>query len=50
MTRTVSDWQSQGATGVYLAPELQISSNSTTKPDVSLVSIDAMFHIGEMVT
>ena len=50
VTRTVSDWQSQGATGVYLAPELQISSNSTTKPDVSLVSIDAMFHIGEMVT
>lgn len=50
VTRTVSDWQSQGATGVYLAPELQISSNSTTKPDVSLVSIDAMFHVGEMVT
>jgi hypothetical protein len=46
----VSDWQPQGATGVYLAPELQMSFNQSNRPVVSLVSIDVMMNVGEMVT
>lgn len=50
VTRVVSDWQAQGVTGVYLAPELQITFNQASKPNVSLVSIDVTMHVGEVAT
>jgi len=49
-TSIVSEWISQGATGIYLAPELQVSSDSDAKMQISLVSIDATFQMGEVVT
>lgn len=47
---TTSDWRAVGATGTYLAPELQITSGTGPKPTVRLVSIDCMAHVGEAVT
>lgn len=45
-----SEWQAVGATGQYLAPELQITFGVTPTPEVELVAIDAQFYAGAAVT
>ena len=47
---TEAFWQSVGRTGYVAAPEVQITFGGGVRPQVELVSIDATFHIGALVT
>lgn len=49
-TRVNSTWTPAGVTGSVIAPYVMISSSGTVKPVIDLVSIDAQFHVGAMVT
>ena len=43
-------WRAVGRTGFVAAPEVQITFGGGVRPNVELVSIDATFHIGALVT
>ena len=44
-----ASWNSIGATGSYLAPEVQMTFGVTPTPEVELISIEAMIEMGEIV-
>jgi hypothetical protein len=44
-----ASWRSTPATGVTLAPYVQISFSAASKPAVNLASIDLQYHIGAVV-
>lgn len=50
LPQTRAAWTSIGRTGRTVAPEVQITCGNTAKPIVELVSIDASFEIGALVT
>lgn len=43
-------WVSVGRTGYAIAPEVQLTFGDVTKPQVELVSIDATFNVGALVS
>lgn len=45
-----AQWHSVGRTGYTIAPQVQLSYGNVNLPDVELVSIDAQFHVGALVT
>ena len=47
---TKARWTSAGRTGRTIAPEVQLTFGITATPDVELVSIDAAYEIGALVT
>jgi len=48
-TKTESIWSATGVTGTFIAPFVQMSFESGAAPQVELVSIDAMYHVGALV-
>ena len=48
--QTRAIWSSVGRTGYTVAPEVQLTFGTVGKPDVELVSIDASYHVGALVT
>lgn len=50
LSETRGMWVSVGRTGYTVAPEVQLSFGGGAKPDVELVSIDATFGVGALVT
>jgi len=48
--QNVGVWASVGRTGYAIAPEVQISFGITPTPNVELVSVDATYSIGAVVT
>lgn len=49
-SKVSAQWQAVGATGRFLAPELQITFGIAPTPKVELVSVDAQFYVGAAVT
>lgn len=47
---TQAAWSSIGRTGYAIAPEVQLTFGNVSKPDVELISVDATFHVGALVT
>lgn len=43
-------WQSAGVTGFTIAPVVQVTSGTTPAPVAKLVSVEAQFHLGAVVT
>lgn len=48
--QTRAIWSSVGRTGYSVAPEVQLTFGAVGKPKVELVSIDATYHVGALVT
>ena len=48
--KTQGAWTAVGRTGYAIAPEVQLTFGSLSKPDIELVGVDATFHVGELVT
>lgn len=44
-----SQWRAVATAGFVVAPQVQITSGVTPKPDAELMSIDVMYEIGEVV-
>ena len=47
---TQAVWGAIGRTGYAIAPEVQLTFGTVSKPIVELVGIDATFHVGALVT
>lgn len=50
IAQTRALWSAIGRTGYAIAPEVQLTFGSISKPKIELVGIDATFHVGAMVT